>query len=180
MAQPTHPRRPRKKSKTNWSRIFIIGLLGLALLAFILQSIPTGGRGSGRGDIRDPQFVDMGDLNIKDAESGESLAELDIEIARTRQQIERGLMWRRSMEENQGMLFEMDSLEQQSFWMLNTYIPLDIIYIDADRRIVSIAENTTPKSTDPIPSGAPALYVLEVNAGFAERHELEQGDRLTW
>ena len=84
------------------------------------------------------------------------------------------------MDEEQGMLFIMDSLAPQSFWMLNTYIPLDIIYVDENRQIVSIVEDTEPKSLDPIPSNAPALYVLEVNAGFTRSHGVDIGDQLNW
>ena len=167
--------RPRK-SKINWSKYVIIILLGLALIAFILQSIPRGG---GRPDQSSPRFVDMGDLTILD-ESGEELTIIDIELAQSEEQRQRGLMWRRSMDEDQGMLFLMDSLAPQSFWMLNTYIPLDIIYVDENKQIVTIAENTEPENRDPIPSGAPALYVLEVNAGFTRRHRINPGDRLEW
>ena len=166
----------KKKSKINWSKYIIIILLGLALIAFILQSIPRGG---GRSAQSSPRFVDMGDLTILD-ETGDELAAIDIELAQSDEQRQKGLMWRRSMDEEQGMLFLMDSLAPQSFWMLNTYIPLDIIYADENKRIVSIAEDTEPKSLDPVPSGAPALYVLEVNAGFARRHGVEVGDRINW
>ena len=165
-----------KKSKTNWSRIAIIALLGLALIAFILQSIPT----TNRNQPMEPPFVDMGDLTITDAQTGETLAALDIEIAKGDRQTSQGLMWRRSMADNQGMLFFMPELKPQSFWMLNTYISLDIIYVGEDKRVVSIAKNTTPKSTDPVPSEGPALYVLEVNAGFSDRHGIKKGDELTW
>ncbi|OAV43976.1 DUF192 domain-containing protein [Lewinella sp. 4G2] len=171
----TPKKKPARKSKTNWSKIFIVGLLGLALLAFILQAIPTGNRGG----ASEPKFIDMGDLTILKAD-GTEVATVDIEIASTPEQQQRGLMWRTSMEEDQGMLFLMDSLQPQSFWMLNTYIPLDIIYLDDQKRIVSIAENTTPKSLDPVPSIEPALYVLEVNGGYAKRKGLEVGDRMEW
>ena len=164
-----------KSSKTNWSKILIIGLLGLALVAFIFQSIPS----SNTGRAMEPPFVDMGDLSILTADGTEKIA-LDIEIAQTDDKRAQGMMWRTSMAENRGMLFLMDELEPQSFWMLNTLIPLDIMYIDDERRIVSIAENATPKSTDPIPSGAPARYVLEVNGGFSRRHDIRVGDRLEW
>lgn len=168
------------KKKINWSKVFIIGLLGLALLAFILQSIPRGNSGQRTGGAAEPTFRDMGDLTITDGTTGEELAAIDIELATTPDQVSKGLMWRRSMDEDKGMLFVMDSLVPQSFWMLNTYIPLDIIYLDENKRVVSIAENTTPKSTDPIPSGAPALYVLEVNAGYAARKGIKVGDRMEW
>lgn len=168
--------KPRKRSKINWSKIVIIGLLGLALLAFILQAIPT----SNRTKVTEPPFQDMGNLSIYDGSSESKLATIDIEVAQTPEAIRQGLMFRRSMEDDQGMLFLMDSLEPQSFWMANTYISLDIIYLDDQKRIVSIAENTTPQSREPIPSGAPAQYVLEVNAGFARAKGLKVGDLMEW
>ena len=176
---PTTPR--PKKSKINWSKYLIVLLLGLALVAFILQSIPRGGAGVSRTPPghSNPRFVDMGDLSILD-EDGQQIIEIDIELAQGEEQTSRGLMWRRDMDEKEGMLFLMDSLKPQSFWMLNTYIPLDIIYADENKRVVSIAEDTEPESLDPIPSGAPAQYVLEVNAGFARRHGIREGHQLVW
>ena len=175
---PAYRSKPRRK-KTAWSRIIIISLLGLALLAFILQSIPQGG-GRQVAGAAEPPFKDMGDLAITDEATGAELASIDIELAQTNDQRAQGLMWRRSMGDDQGMLFIMDAEVPQSFWMLNTYIPLDIIYVDADRRIVSIVENTTPRSTDPVPSGAAAKYVLEVNGGWARARGVEVGDVLEW
>lgn len=164
--------KPKRAAKGK--RYLIIGLIALALIAFILMSIPRSPAYTG------PRFTDEGDLTIYRSTSEEVASQLDIEIADDRESIVKGLMYRNEMEEDQGMLFLMETNEPQSFWMLNTYIPLDIIYVGADKRIVSIQRNTTPKSTDPLPSGAPANYVLEVNAGYAERHGLEVGDRLEW
>ena len=154
----------------------IIGLLGLALIAFILQSIPS----SNTGRAMEPPFVDMGDLSILAADGTEKNSPGHRDSPKPTINVAQGMMWRTSMAEDRGMLFLMDELEPQSFWMLNTLIPLDIMYADDNRRIVTIAENATPKSTDPIPSGASARYVLEVNGGFAQRHGIRVGDRLEW
>lgn len=164
-----------KRGKTNWTKIAMLVFVGLAIIGFILQSIPRGQSGPA-----EPAFVDMGDLTITDAATGEELAALDIEIAATEDRRQMGLMYRKSMAEYNGMLFLMETTEPQSFWMRNTYIPLDIIYVGEDRRIVSIAENTTPQNLDPIPSGAPARYVLEVNGGFCRKKGIEVGDQLDW
>ena len=156
------------------ARYLIIGLIALALIAFILMSIPRSPAVTG------PRFTDEGDLTIYRSASQEAIVQLDIEIADDQESIVQGLMYRNEMEEKQGMLFIMPATEPQAFWMLNTYIPLDIIFVGPDRRIVKIRENTVPKSTDQVTSQAPAAYVLEVNAGFAARHGLREGDRLAW
>lgn len=127
-----------------------------------------------------PQFIKEGELQFIQAQSDSIIQKIDIEIADTPDTRTQGLMWRRSMEEKQGMLFLMEENEPQSFWMLNTYISLDIIYADENKKIVSIQANTKPQSTDPVPSGAAAKYVVEVNAGFCKKFGLKVGDRIAW
>jgi uncharacterized membrane protein (UPF0127 family) len=82
------------------------------------------------------------------------------------------------MPESAGMLFIFPQEEVRSFWMKNTYIPLDIIFVDASREIVTIQSNTQPLSTEPVPSYKPAKYVIEVNAGFTSKHNIKEGDRV--
>ena len=82
----------------------------------------------------------------------------------------KGLMHRRSLPEGSGMLFDFHREQDVSFWMQNTYIPLDMIFIRADGRIHRIAENTTPMSTDQVPSRGPVRGVLEVIAGTAKKY----------
>lgn len=127
-----------------------------------------------------PQFIKEGELQFLAAEKDSVIQAIDIEIADTPDTRTQGLMWRRTMEEKQGMLFIMEENEPQSFWMLNTYLSLDIIYVNEDQEIVSIQANTTPQSTQSVPSGAPAKYVVEVVAGFCERFGLQVGDRIRW
>jgi uncharacterized membrane protein (UPF0127 family) len=76
------------------------------------------------------------------------------------------------------MLFVFGHERERSFWMKNTPLPLDIIYIDDEGKVVSVAGRTTPYSTAAIPSHGPAKYVLEVNAGFAEQHGVRPGSRI--
>lgn len=161
-----------KSSKTGGTRWGILILLGVAIVAFIYSSIPKATAPVG------PRFTKEGELTISRA--GQTLAALDIEIADNPEDIQQGLMYRRSMDEDHGMLFLMSDNDIQSFWMLNTYIPLDIIFIDANKRIVNVAANTTPHNTDPVSSTAPAQYVLEVNAGYAQRKGLQSGDQMAW
>jgi len=78
------------------------------------------------------------------------------------------------------MLFIFNSVEPRAFWMKNTYISLDIIFVDKDRRVVNIAENTTPLSRDIHRSMEPARYVVEVNGGVSRRFNIEKGSYIRW
>ena len=102
-----------------------------------------------------------------------------VEVADDDQERARGLMFRDSLAEGRGMLFIHDREEPQAYWMKNTRIPLDILYFDAGLRLVSQQRGVPPCSAGdrcpPYPSRAPALYVLELNAGEARRLQLEDG-----
>ena len=90
----------------------------------------------------------------------------------------KGLMFRKELPEGRGMLFDFKREQDVSFWMENTYIPLDMIFIRGDGRILRIAENTEPLSTRTIPSGGPVLAVLEVIGGTARKLGIGPGDRV--
>ncbi|MGB7257195.1 MAG: DUF192 domain-containing protein [Pseudolabrys sp.] len=101
-----------------------------------------------------------------------------VEIAENDADRARGLMFRKSLPEGTGMLFDFKREEPVNFWMENTYISLDMIFIRADGRILRIAENTTPLSKKLVPSGGPVLAVLEVIAGTARKLGIAPGDRV--
>jgi uncharacterized membrane protein (UPF0127 family) len=101
-----------------------------------------------------------------------------IELATAPQQQSQGLMFRRSLAPDGGMLFVYPSERTISMWMRNTLIPLDMVFIAADGRIVKVAQRTVPMSLATISSGGPAKAVLEVNGGTAARLGLEPGDRV--
>lgn len=104
-----------------------------------------------------------------------------VDLAVTRQEQARGLMFVESMPPDRGMLFIFPGEAPRSFWMRNTRIPLDILYFDSDLALVSVAANARPCAADPCPtypSRAPARYVLELNAGKAESLGVRPGDRL--
>ena len=101
-----------------------------------------------------------------------------VELAVTEEQRSRGLMFRRSLPEGQGMLFKFEPDQIITMWMHNTYIPLDMIFIRSDGRILRIAENTKPESDNIISSGGPARGVLEVIAGTARKLGLAPGDKV--
>jgi uncharacterized membrane protein (UPF0127 family) len=90
----------------------------------------------------------------------------------------KGLMFRRELPEGRGMLFDFDRDQDIAMWMKNTYISLDMIFINADGRIRRIAENTEPLSLATIPSGGPVRGVLEVIAGTAKKLGIKPGDRV--
>lgn len=100
------------------------------------------------------------------------------EIMRTPDERARGLMFRRHLPQDRGMLFDFKETSPVSMWMQNTYIPLDMVFIRPDGTVARIAERTEPLSTRTISSGEPVLGVLEVNAGTAERIGLKAGDRV--
>ncbi|MCB5177520.1 MULTISPECIES: DUF192 domain-containing protein [Microvirga] len=101
-----------------------------------------------------------------------------VEVARTEADRAQGLMFRRSMPADQGMLFDFGRVEPVSMWMQNTYLPLDMLFVRPDGSIARIAANTEPLSTRTIPSGEPVLAVLELNAGTAARLGIKAGDRI--
>jgi len=101
-----------------------------------------------------------------------------VEIADNDADRAKGLMFRKELPEGRGMLFDFHREQEVSFWMENTYIPLDMIFIRGDGRILRIAENTEPLSTRLIPSGGPVRAVLEVIGGTARRLGIAPGDRV--
>jgi hypothetical protein len=101
-----------------------------------------------------------------------------VEVADTPASREHGLMFRTQLAADRGMLFDFKTVQPVDFWMKDTLIPLDILFIAADGRIVSIARNATPMSEAHIPSGSPILEVLEVRGGRAAEIGAEVGDRV--
>lgn len=99
-----------------------------------------------------------------------------VEVMRTEQQREHGLMYRRYLPDGRGMLFDFKVEKPIMMWMKNTYLPLDMIFISRSGKVVGVAENTEPLSERIVASGAPAYAVLEVNAGTAKKIRLGIGD----
>ncbi len=125
------------------------------------------------------QFVKNGEVYFQDKNKN-LIAKVDVEIAETDEKRHLGLMFREKMEENQGMLFIFQTEEPQGFYMRNTIIPLDIIFVNSKKEIVKIHKNTTPFSEQNLPSLKPAIYVVEVNAGYTEKNKIKEGDLIDW
>ncbi len=103
---------------------------------------------------------------------------VSVEVARTPSVRERGLMYRREMAEDHGMIFVFKNPDHQVFWMHNTFIPLDMVFIRADRTVLGIVENATPETDSPREVSGDSMYVLELSGGYARRHGLAAGDRV--
>ncbi|MFD1615280.1 DUF192 domain-containing protein [Gelatiniphilus marinus] len=125
-------------------------------------------------------FTKEGELTLHKTTTDSTKVVIDIEIADNEYETQTGLMYRDSMEKNQGMLFVFDDLEERSFFMKNTKIPLDLIFIDDKKTIVSFQKNAKPFDESSLPSNAAAKYVLEVNAGLVDFWKLAVGDRISY
>ncbi len=127
---------------------------------------------------RNIPFTAEGTLDfIRGGEIYESVA---IEVAESDSARERGLMERAPLTDEQGMLFVFDFGQQQTFWMASTPSSLDIIFVAPDSTVVNVVPYTRPFSTDGVSSTGIAQYVLEVAAGFSDRHNVAPGDTLRW
>ncbi|MBM4381318.1 MAG: DUF192 domain-containing protein [Deltaproteobacteria bacterium] len=104
--------------------------------------------------------------------------EVRVEVAATAQARERGLMWRTGLGEDEGMLFVFPEVVDHAFWMKNTLIPLDLLFLGPGGEVVGVVENATPGSLAPRGVGRPSAYVLEVPGGWAARHGVTEGARL--
>ncbi|MCW4114469.1 DUF192 domain-containing protein [Aurantimonas sp. MSK8Z-1] len=104
---------------------------------------------------------------------------ISVEVVDTPQSREVGLMNRESLPADSGMLFVFQENRPVAFWMKNTLIPLDMLFMDPTGKVTHIATNAQPLSLDLVPSGGPATYVLEINGGAAARYGVAVGDRLT-
>jgi hypothetical protein len=124
-------------------------------------------------------FQKEGDL-VFTSHNGDTISKIEIEIADDDQQRELGLMMRRDMKEDNGMLFIFPYETLQAFWMKNTIIPLDILYVNSQNEIVKIYKNTEPYSEKSLPSGKPSLYVVEVNGGYTDKYGIKEGNKIVW
>ncbi|MFC3100047.1 DUF192 domain-containing protein [Altererythrobacter lauratis] len=138
----------------------------------------TAGTAPAQAEGRHPvSGLEVTDLTVT---SGGQVHRFRVEVAATPQDQARGLMFRTAMGADEGMIFPLQQVRMASFWMRNTVIPLDIIFIGPDNRILNIAAMTTPYSEEPIPSIAPAKAVLEINGGRAEQLGIAPGDLVEW
>lgn len=152
-------------------------ILSLVLICFFFnqcqQSTPK--------EVREQKvlFKNEGNLSILNDEN-KTLAEFKIEIADSPYERQTGLMYRDSLEEQHGMLFIFENSELRGFYMKNTLIPLDLIFIDEDYEIVHIYSKATPYKTASISSQLPAKYVFEINGGLSEQIGIQKGMKIKY
>jgi uncharacterized membrane protein (UPF0127 family) len=132
------------------------------------------------GQVRADELLTFArdELVIESADG--SRHQFSVELALTPQQRAQGLMFRQEMAADEGMLFLFDREAPRSFWMKNTYLPLDLLFIDSRGVVVSISRDAVPHDESSIASGAPAAAVLELNAGTAVALGLAPGDRIVY
>ena len=116
-------------------------------------------------------------LSIK---SGAKVHQFTVEVMRTEAEQARGMMFRDTIADKAGMLFPMSPARVASFWMKNTLIPLDMIFIRADGSIARIAAEAVPHSLDPVSSGEPVAAVLEIRGGRAGELGISENDKVIW
>lgn len=152
----------------------------ICLCLFLLVGIACKETTKPKVETQRVAFTKEGDLKVYKTGTDSLLASLDIEIADNEYETQTGLMYRDSLAQDHGMLFIFPTEEMHSFYMKNTNIPLDILFIRTDQTIATIAENTSPMDESSISSGVPVRYVLEVNAGYVKRHGISAGDSIVF
>lgn len=170
--------------KQNKNLIIIAIILIIALLLYLLGPVlfkteKKPPKPSEKSITMEPQFHKEGRLAFTNI-AKDTIKLVDIEIADNDQERTQGMMYRSSMPYNQAMLFIMEYERKQSFWMRNTKMSLDIIYVNGDMEIVTIYKHTQPFSDSPIPSFEKAKYVVETAAGFCDKFGIEEGNLIAF
>jgi uncharacterized membrane protein (UPF0127 family) len=129
-------------------------------------------------EVSEPQFRKQGELKFLSSNGKKEIRKIDIEFADKDSARMMGLMYRKSMEDTKGMLFIFETSEPHAFWMKNTIMSLDIIFVNENKEIIKIHKNTKPYSTESLPSVKPSIYVVEVIAGFCEKYGVKEGDKI--
>ncbi len=168
------PANEKKSSKSLiWKIAPIILLVAVAAYLF-LPNLTT-------KNSEDSEYVFKKDGTLTFTDSLNNVkAKIDIQIAATDFDRELGLMYRKHMEENHGMLFIFPQENVQNFWMRNTFIPLDMIFVNSKNEIVTIQHATQTLSDQTYSSTGPAQYVIEVNLNFTDKFNIKVGDKINW
>ena len=166
--------------KKNNKKIIIAGVLIIALGLFFLKPIlfdskPKIAKKADNSITMEPQFSREGTMAFVNSEK-DTIKVVDIEIADDDQTRTQGMMYRSTMSYDRAMLFIMQYEREQSFWMRNTKMALDIMYVTGDFEIVTIYKHTQPYSESPIPSFKKAKYVVETAAGFCDKFGIKEGN----
>jgi len=157
-----------------------VGLFKVFVLSAIILSAASCNQKKTTVKPIEISFKKEGTLNVYKTTSDSTQVTFDIEIANNEYEIQTGLMYRNSLKDSQGMLFVFDDARERFFYMKNTKIPLDLIFIGANKNIVSFQKNAKPLDENSLPSNVPAKYVLEINAGLVEKWQIQVGDSLSF
>ena len=169
---------PPKEEQKIWFKDKRIVSPIIAALIVILYFIISPFSGKPTSD-EEYMFKKQGELTFYSADA-KPITKIDIQIAATDYDRQLGLMFRKSMNENRGMLFIFPVSQIQNFWMKNTEMSLDMIFVDSSKQIVTIHKNTKIMSEQTYASTKPALYVIEVDAGFTDKYKIQVGDKVSW
>lgn len=163
-------------SRSTSPRLLVTAFLALVLLTGVTACQQNQAPGE---DPLNSSFEKEGTLDFVRGDTS-TIKTIDIEIADTPESRRRGLMYRRSLTMDQGMLFIFPEASSGGFWMKNTYIPLDIIFVSPDSQVVSIARRTRIMSEETIEPQAPKQYVVEVPAGFTRKYDIDTTTHIRW
>lgn len=152
----------------------------LPLLALLLLTAPScTDDGEQTQNATGTSFQKEGTLTFYQPD-GTELKTINVQIADTDAERQRGLMRQRTLGFNRGMLFIFDEVNTGGMWMKNTPLPLDIVFVAPDSQVINIARRTTPFSEESIEPTAPRKFVVEVRSGFANRYGLSDSTRVRW
>ena len=156
-----------------WYNTRVIGRLSFTVLTVLLAGCPRGQTGpqntasiDGRASISQ---------NVVTFFPNGRTVRVRVDVQRTPEELQRGLMFRKQLAASDGMLFIFPTQKRQSFWMKNTYIPLDMIFIDESRNVVGVVQHAEPLTTTSRYVDADSRFVVEVNAGFCSKNGIKQG-----
>ncbi|NOU60182.1 DUF192 domain-containing protein [Marinifilum caeruleilacunae] len=169
-----------KKRNISWIQIVALITIGTALVFLAVKPNFSSRSGKSVNKRIEIPFKKEGELSFLSKQNQEKIKTIDIEIAEGQAETASGLMYRYSMSNEQGMLFIMEVEQAQNFWMKETYISLDIIFVNSDFEIVRIHKHAPALSEQNIPSIKKAKYVLEVNAGFCDKFGISEGDLIRY
>lgn len=181
--KPPLRRQPRINQRIIWL-IVAIAVIAWVIIAQVRSHNVKNEAGANQKNIIQEmqssyEFKDQGELSFQ-LPDGKTISQIQIELAENPSKISMGLMYREKLAENQGMLFIFPDSQPRAFWMKNTILPLDMIFADSDGIIVTIQEHTIPLSEESYISEIPSKYVVEVNAGYVNAHDIKQGDKIVW
>lgn len=168
----------KRKNKTMWILLSALAVIVVTGIFLSRKNINNSSAPSSQSEKLNIPFNKQGELAFISKETGDTLSVIEIEIANNDQKRARGLMYRSSIPENAGMLFIHDYDDIQSFWMKNTYISLDMLFVNSAKEIVTIHAGTEPLKEWNYTSTAPSLYVVEVNAGYTVKNNIKVGDKI--